>query len=87
MSKAKSLPVWELAQRIVAAKTREEKQAIAALCEPRYLQLLRNAVKALVAKQRAAKPPKPVPDCFVRIKTKLKQAAQVNHGKTRTTNI
>lgn len=76
MSKAKSLPVWVLAEYIVAAKTREEKQAIAALCEPRYLQLLRNSVKALLAKKRAAKPPKTVPDCFVQVKNQLKHRSE-----------
>lgn len=78
MSKAKSLPVWVLAELIVEAKTREEKQAIAATCEPRYLQLLRNSVKALIAKKRAVKPPKPVPECFVTVKTKLKR--RTAHG-------
>ncbi|WP_419147557.1 hypothetical protein [Pseudoalteromonas 'SMAR'] len=79
MSKAKSLPVWVLAELIVAAKTREEKQAIAATCEPRYLQLLRNRVKALIAEQKAMSPPKPVPKCFADVKTKLKR--RTAHGQ------
>ena len=68
-----SEPLWLLAIKVVNAKTREEKQAIAATCPPQYIQLLRNAVKHLLIKERKAVAEKrPLPEHFVRIKKRIK---------------